>query len=320
MKLCPNCRTANDDDAKFCKECATPFTANAAGYAAAQEAVKEKAPLDELIGRFKKTSVASESQPSLWQKTKGWVRSNYYVMFFIVMIVLVFVVLIIGVNNSKKDLTTIPASTTSSVSSLVSSEVIPEVVKVSESDITEVDYVYYLSHPDKMVTGKHYRVSGSIEDLYLGNKMIVLKDSDGKELRASMQKGCDLSALSENDYELIPKLDLMNRKELAPNDDGTSKMNEGKIVVSLLFIAHEKFSKTVHVRMKQLDDPSARLKVWVLFLLFFLFPSRNNVGLIMTIGDGFLLSCIASIKAKILGMFFCYFWASNHYIIERVFQ
>ena len=120
--------------------------------------------------------------------------------------------------------------------------------------------------------------------------------------------------------ELIPKLDLMNRKELAPNDDGTSKMNESKIVVSLLFIAHEKFSKTVHVRMKQLDDPSARLKVWVLFLLFFLFPSRNNVGLIMTIGDGFLLSCIASIKAKILGMFFCYFWASNHYIIERVFQ
>ena len=58
------------------------------------------------------------------------------------------------------------------------------------------------------------------------------------------------------DLELIPKLDLMNRKELAPNDDGTSKMNEGKIVVSLLFIAHEKFSKTVHVRMKQLDDPS----------------------------------------------------------------
>ena len=204
MKLCPNCRTENDNDAKFCKECATPFSANATGYAAAQEAVKEKAPLDDLIGRisgrFKKPSVASESQPSLWQKTKGWVRSNYYVMFFIVMIVLVFVVLSIGVNSSKKDLSTIPASTTSSVSSLVSSEVIPEVVKVSESDITEVDYVYYLSHPDKMVTGKHYRVSGSIEDLYLGNKMIVLKDSDGKELRASMQKGCDLSALSENDY------------------------------------------------------------------------------------------------------------------------
>lgn len=204
MKLCPNCRTANDDDAKFCKECATPFTANAAGYAAAQEAVKEKAPLDDLIGRisgrFKKTSVASESQPSLWQKTKGWVRSNYYVMFFIVMIVLVFVVLIIGVNNSKKDLSTIPASTTASVSSLVSSEVIPEVVKVSESDITEIDYTYYLSHADKMVGGYHYRVSGIIEELYLGNKMIVLKDADGKELRASMQKGCDLSSLSEKEY------------------------------------------------------------------------------------------------------------------------
>ena len=112
----------------------------------------------------------------------------------------------------------------------------------------------------------------------------------------------------------------MNRKELAPNDDSTSKMNESKIVVSLLFIAHEKFSKAVHMRMKHFDNPSAGFKVWILFLLFFLFPSRNNVGLIMTIGDGFLLSCIASIKAKILGMFFCYFWASNHYIIERVFQ
>lgn len=203
MKLCPNCRTANDDDAKFCKECATPFTANAAGYAAAQEAVKEKAPLDDLIGRisgrFKKPSVASESQPSLWQKTKGWVRSNYYVMFFIVMIVLVFVVLIIGVNNSKKDLSTIPASTTASVSSLVSSEVIPEVVKVPESDITEIDYMYYLSHPDKFEVGKYYRVSGRIVDLYWGNKKIILKDSDGKELRASIQEGCDLSALSEND-------------------------------------------------------------------------------------------------------------------------
>ncbi|MBQ4397609.1 MAG: DUF4236 domain-containing protein, partial [Clostridia bacterium] len=45
--------------------------------------------------------------------------------------------------------------------------------------------------------------------------------------------------------ELILKLNLMNRKELAPNDDSTSKMNESKIVVSLLFIAHEKFSKAV---------------------------------------------------------------------------
>ena len=112
----------------------------------------------------------------------------------------------------------------------------------------------------------------------------------------------------------------MNRKELAPNDDGTSKMNESKIVVSLLFIAHEKFSKAVHMGMKYLDNPSAGLKVWILFLLFFLFPARNNVGYIVAIGDGFLLSCIASIKAKILGMFLCYFRTSNHYIIERVFQ
>lgn len=112
----------------------------------------------------------------------------------------------------------------------------------------------------------------------------------------------------------------MNRNQLAPNDNSTSKLNQSKIVVSLLFIAHQKFSKAIHMRMKHLNNPSARLKVWILFLLFFLFPARNNVGLIMTIGDGFLLSCIASIKAKILRMFLCYFRTSNHYIIERVFQ
>ena len=35
----------------------------------------------------------------------------------------------------------------------------------------------------------------------------------------------------------------MNRDELAPNDNGTSKMNQSKIIVSFLFISHQKFSK-----------------------------------------------------------------------------
>ena len=136
---------------------------------------------------------------------KQWIKHPLSIAATITLGFFLLLVLIISSNTNKN--TTVDSkevsytsSSSSAVSSLVSSEVIPEVVKVSESDITEVDYVYYLSHPDKMVTGKHYRVSGSIEDLYLGNKMIVLKDSDGKELRASMQKGCDLSALSENDY------------------------------------------------------------------------------------------------------------------------
>ena len=98
----------------------------------------------------------------------------------------------------------------------------------------------------------------------------------------------------------------MNRNQLAPNDNSTSKLNQSKIVVSLLFIAHQKFSKAIHMRMKHLNNPSARLKVWILFLLFFLFPSRNNVGFIVTDSDSFLLSCVASIKTKILRMFFRY--------------
>ena len=112
----------------------------------------------------------------------------------------------------------------------------------------------------------------------------------------------------------------MNRNQLAPNDNSTSKLNQSKIVVSLLFIAHEKFSKAVHMGMKYLDNPSAGLKVWILFLLFFLFPARNNVGYIVAIGDGFLLSCVAGIKAEILRIFFCYFWASNHDIVQCIFQ
>jgi hypothetical protein len=136
---------------------------------------------------------------------KQWIKHPLSIAATITLGFFLLLVLIISSNTNKN--TTVDSkevsytsSSSSAVSSLVSSEVIPEVVKVSESDITEVDYVYYLSHPDKMVTGKHYRVSGRIVDLYWGNKMIVLKDSDGKELRASMQKGCDLSALSENDY------------------------------------------------------------------------------------------------------------------------
>lgn len=136
---------------------------------------------------------------------KQWIKHPLSIAATITLGFFLLLVLIISSNTNKN--TTVDSkevsytsSSSSAVSSLVSSEVIPEVVKVSESDITEVDYVYYLSHPNKMVTGKHYRVSGRIVDLYWGNKMIVLKDSDGKELRASMQKGCDLSALSENDY------------------------------------------------------------------------------------------------------------------------
>ena len=112
----------------------------------------------------------------------------------------------------------------------------------------------------------------------------------------------------------------MNRDELAPNDNSTSKVNESKIIVSLLFISNQKFSKAIHVRMKHLDNPSACLKVWIFFLLFFLFSSRNNVRLIVTIGDGFLLSCVAGIKAEILRIFFSYFWASNHDIVQCIFQ
>lgn len=203
MKLCPNCRTQNDDDAKFCKECATPFTANATGYAAAQEAVKEKAPLDDLIGRisgrFKKPSVASESQPSLWQKTKGWVRSNYYVMFFIVMIVLVFVVLSIGVNSVK----TVPTPASSTSSDDLSSQLAPKpIIKVSESDIIEIDSNYLVANNEKYEgSGKYFRVSGKItKGSSYYNHSLSFKTEDGYDLTVDFQSACGLVYYKKDTY------------------------------------------------------------------------------------------------------------------------
>ena len=97
-------------------------------------------------------------------------------------------------------------------------------------------------------------------------------------------------------------------------------MNQSKIIVRLLFITHQKFSKAIQMRMKHLDNPSACLKVRIVFLLFFLFTSGDNVRFIVTIGDSFLLSCVAGIKAKILRMLFGYFRTSEHDIVQCVFQ
>lgn len=188
----------NDPQIWRCKSCDNLMTENNSvleDYRNVNDEVEDQTPFEMLIDYLR----------NFPETYKQWIKHPLSIAATITLGFFLLLVLIISSNTNKN--TTVDSkevsytsSSSSAASSLVSSEVIPEVVKVSESDITEVDYVYYLSHPNKMVTGKHYRVSGSIEDLYLGNKMIVLKDSDGKELRASMQKGCDLSALSENDY------------------------------------------------------------------------------------------------------------------------
>ena len=137
-----------------------------------------------------------------------WIKQPLSIASSVIIGFLLIIVLAISSSPKSKTLidTNARVNTDTKTQEVVSSEnvsseeTIPEVVKVSESDITEIDYTYYLSHKEKIIVGKHYRVSGSIEELYQGNKMIVLKDSDGKELRAYMQKGCDLSSLSEKEY------------------------------------------------------------------------------------------------------------------------
>ena len=110
MKLCPNCHTENDNDAKFCKECAASFTENDASnvkqpqilqsptepsepYATStQEVGKDEAPLDYLIGkvssRFNKLFASSEDQSPLWQKAKDWFKESYNTMFLLIMMLL----------------------------------------------------------------------------------------------------------------------------------------------------------------------------------------------------------------------------------------
>ena len=112
----------------------------------------------------------------------------------------------------------------------------------------------------------------------------------------------------------------MNRNQLSPNDNSTGKLNQCQIVDILFFITHKKFSKAIHVRMKHLDNPSTSLIVWILFLLLLLFSAGNNVRFIVPVGYSILLSCVASIKTKVLLVFLCHFGTSNHYIVQSVFQ
>ncbi len=216
MKLCPNCRTPNDDDAKFCKECASPFPVKAAkstdrdptsqspakpanlAITSAQEK-KNDAPLDFFLAKIKKTSSTSENQPSFWQKTKDSIKENYYVMFFLVMIALVFVVLIIGVNSSKNTLPT--ASSTSSDD--LSSQLAPTpIIKVSESDIIEIDSDYLVANNEKYEdSGKYFRASGKItrESSYY-NHSLSFKTDDGYDLTVDFQAACGLVYYKKDTY------------------------------------------------------------------------------------------------------------------------
>ena len=72
--------------------------------------------------------------------------------------------------------------------------------------------------------------------------------------------------------------------------------------------------------MKYFYNPSARLEVWILFFLLFLFSSGNDVRIVVTLNHGILLSRIASIQAKILRTFLCRFRARKHDTIQSLLQ
>lgn len=182
---------------KFCDNLMIETDSGLEDYKNVDDEIEKQTPFDVIINYL-------HDFPDTY---KEWIKHPLSIVATVALGFFFLLILIISSNTNQKTGIDVveskeisyTSSSFPSVSSLVSSEIIPEVVKVPESDITEIDYMYYLSHPDKFEVGKYYRVSGRIVDLYWGNKKIILKDSDGKELRASIQEGCDLSALSEND-------------------------------------------------------------------------------------------------------------------------
>ena len=222
MKLCPNCRTQNDDDAKFCKECATPFTTEisksnsspqtsnnnlnepaASNRTLAHEENKHQAPLDYYFdkekNKFNKSSATSENQPSFWQKAKDIIKENYYVMFFLVMIALVFVVLIIGVNSSNRELKSTSSSSTDSLSSELARK---PIIKVSESDIIEIDYNYLAENYERFKDfDKYFKIAGKITRASSYNShSLSFKTDDGNEVSVDFQSGCIIAYYKVDTY------------------------------------------------------------------------------------------------------------------------
>lgn len=216
MKLCPNCRTENDNDAKFCKECASPFPVKAAksidrdptsqspakpanlAITSAQEK-KNDTPLDFFLAKIKKTSSTSENQPSFWQKAKDSIKGNYYLMFCVALIILVFAILIIGVNSVK----TVPTTASSTSSDDLSSQLAPKpIIKVSESDIIEIDSNYLVANNEKYEgSGKYFRVSGKItKGSSYYNHSLSFKTEDGYDLTVDFQSACGLVYYKKDTY------------------------------------------------------------------------------------------------------------------------
>lgn len=92
----------------------------------------------------------------------------------------------------------------------------------------------------------------------------------------------------------------MNRKYLAPDNDGTSKMEKCQIVAMLLLPANQKLSEAIKPGKCHFNNPSTRF--FSFFYLTFFFTTRSNMGRIFVIHDDgqSWQSCISCIGTKML--------------------
>lgn len=152
---------------------------------------------------------------SIWKKILNWFQETHSILFFMVMIFLVFFLIYIGSGSGNT------TSSSSSYYHYTSSETsLPPIIKVSESDIVEIDYDYLVNNPDKYKNSdKYFRVAGKIDTVYKDYfYAIIFKTSSGKKLSVYTQEGCDLTKYDADMYvTLICKIESVSSTSIKMN-------------------------------------------------------------------------------------------------------
>lgn len=97
-------------------------------------------------------------------------------------------------------------------------------------------------------------------------------------------------------------------------------MNQGEIVLCLLFKANKQLAETVEKRMSNFNHPSPGLEVRITLYFFTLLTSGADMSSVLTRLNSLGAACIASIQAEILRMVLTDGWTENDNAIQRFFQ
>ena len=112
----------------------------------------------------------------------------------------------------------------------------------------------------------------------------------------------------------------MNLDKLAPDNNGAGKMDQSKVILSLLFKTNEQLAETVEKRMSDFNYPASGFEVRITFHFFALLTSGTNVGSVLVNLNRLGAACIAGTQAKILRMRLTDCRTGNDNFIQRFFQ